>query len=551
MTTLADIKQQLLDNKQVSEDTTAAVLELRNTLVSNFNLEQAQRAADRLEDLERQRELIAQLQSGGAPSPGPGGAPPTPGASIDLSKMGLLAGGLVASVATTIGVIKGQLTAIQTYFKVFTPGLVTTLDNFKNSLIARFTSIIDDLKIRTAFIKVAITTTFDNFVNNIKTLFSVDPNSNFARVINTIKSSLTAFVEPFKQAVTVLTDLTSPTGSPGVISRAFDAIKTLLSNVGNTLGRLVGIVGKLFAPIAIIMTAFDTVKGALDGYAEAGILGALQGAIDGLFTSLITKPLDLLKSAVAWVLKKLGFDETSEVLQSFSFTKLFEDMTDAVFNFIRGTISWVKTTYSDAKRYIITKKQEIIDPIFNGIANLVSFVGDNFTLMKDIIAASFDYELTRIVNGFKKAFEEVATFIANIPDQLYLLISENLRFGMPTIEFPLPEWMQKWPINAPPRFTLLEGFEAGVGDATTQAAARSRIAERSAARDTTIQTLDRETASKLDELRSMQMELGRNFQQVVINQVAAPAQGGSGGGAYLLPAAPVIDTLDAVSIGVR
>ena len=58
------------------------------------------------------------------------------------------------------------------------------------------------------------------------------------------------------------------------------------------------ILGKIFLPITILMSAFDFVTGFMDGYDQGGILGGLEGGISKLLKGLIGMPLDLLKDIV-------------------------------------------------------------------------------------------------------------------------------------------------------------------------------------------------------------------------------------------------------------
>ena len=120
----------------------------------------------------------------------------------------------------------------------------------------------------------------------------------------------------------------------------FKPIVDFAKGLGKTIGRI-------FFPIAFLMTAWDTIKGVISGYEEGGILGGLEGGITGLFNSIVGMPLDLLKSAVAWALGKLGFDEGAEVLKSFSFTQLISDAIGGIFDFIKGAFNWVGTLFTD------------------------------------------------------------------------------------------------------------------------------------------------------------------------------------------------------------
>jgi hypothetical protein len=199
----------------------------------------------------------------------------------------------------------------------------------------------------------------------------------------------------------------------------------------------------------------------------AGVEGGFLGVIKG-----ITEAFDLLFFTIpAWLLEKFGMTNAAEILRGFSLT-------------------------------------ELVDPIWNGIKNVVSFVGDNFMLMKDIIVGSFTIEITRIVNGFKKAFETVANFINNLGDELYLLIAKNLRFKLKPI-------VVENPITGNPLFTI-PGFDAGVGNSETIAAAEERIDYRTAKSEMKIRGLNNEVAEMMKAQQARLTELDKAFQSQVL-----------------------------------
>ena len=275
---------------------------------------------------------------------------------VTLSSFGLLSAGaiaLAASIGTTIGIIQGQMTAIRVYFKAFFPSLVKAFDDFKldmsknlKSVVKGFDAIVNDFKIRAAFIRVAIEETFNDFAKNIKSKFSSGPSSRFSSIIASVNKAIDTLVQPFKVALTTIKALAGPGGEPGKLVSIFKSITGWFGSLGAQIGKIAGIVGKIFAPIAIIMTAFETIKGAMDGYAEGGILGAFEGAITGFFTSLIAAPLDLLKNVVSWVAGALGFEKAAEVLDSFSFTDLFKQMIGSLFDGVSSAINVVKDLFS-------------------------------------------------------------------------------------------------------------------------------------------------------------------------------------------------------------
>ena len=113
------------------------------------------------------------------------------------------------------------------------------------------------------------------------------------------------------------------------------------------------IFGRLFLPFTILMGVIDGVKGFIDGFqnTEGGmvkkIMGGVIGGLKGIINGLIMMPLDMLKSAVAWLLGKFGFDDAAEGLKSFSFQDLFSKMVDMFTSVIFAIFDWFKLLFSD------------------------------------------------------------------------------------------------------------------------------------------------------------------------------------------------------------
>ncbi len=170
---------------------------------------------------------------------------------------------------------------------------------------------------------------------------------NISNAAATIKNTLLA---PFQQIGKDLAPIKKlmPSGKPLIpksgikgIGRVITIMKSVFK-AAFTFGR---VLGRLFVPITIIMSLFDTFKGALAGFDKykdkgflEGIIGGLFGAISGFLTGFIGMPLDLLKDGISWIASKLGFENFSEQLDSFSFSeligKLFTSITDTVIEFI-------------------------------------------------------------------------------------------------------------------------------------------------------------------------------------------------------------------------
>ena len=124
-------------------------------------------------------------------------------------------------------------------------------------------------------------------------------------------------------------------GSGGIISKVLNFLLPFKS-VFSAFARLGA---KLIAPLNIIIGIFDAgfeTKDAVeksDGFFASlfnGIIGAIGGFIDGAILSL----LDLVKSGISWVAGKLGFGDVEKELDAFSFSKIFNEWLDDVYEFI-------------------------------------------------------------------------------------------------------------------------------------------------------------------------------------------------------------------------
>jgi GH24 family phage-related lysozyme (muramidase) len=154
-----------------------------------------------------------------------------------------------------------------------------------------------------------------------------------------------------KNGITTLGKFFKPIGS--FFKTIFNISKNLTTLTKTAKGivkfasKFGSILGKIFLPITFLMGAYDFVTGFMDGYKEGGILGGLEGGLSKLFKTLIGMPLDLLKSAISWILEKFGFDNAKESLDSFSFSDLIGDMISGIFGMIKGAVDWIKLLFTD------------------------------------------------------------------------------------------------------------------------------------------------------------------------------------------------------------
>ncbi len=181
-----------------------------------------------------------------------------------------------------------------------------------------------------------------------KTIFS--PFQKIGNFLQTIKSSgldkVSNLLSKAKPALTAVKNFLAPVGK--FFSTIFGLGKTLISASQSASGILKfaagfgSILGKIFLPITILMSAFDFVTGFMEGYKKDGIIGGLRDGVSKLFANLIGAPLNLLKDGVAWVLKQFGFNESAEELKKFDFKKIITDIISWPYNKLLEIIDMVK-----------------------------------------------------------------------------------------------------------------------------------------------------------------------------------------------------------------
>jgi len=195
--------------------------------------------------------------------------------------------------------------------------------------------------------------TIDAFLDTVKNLFKVSDIKGFKglAVFEDLQKTFGSATRPIIKIVDGVKSFGTKTKSlfntiKGGLSSmkgfmaGFEPIQKFAKTVGKVLG-------KIFLPVTVLMTLFDTVSGAVKGYEDDGWLGALEGGLAGLINSIIGMPLDLLKSAVAWMLGMFGFDNAAGALKSFSFSDLISQGIGAVFDFGKALFDWFGQLFTD------------------------------------------------------------------------------------------------------------------------------------------------------------------------------------------------------------
>lgn len=374
MASLAEVNATLQasnENQQAGHMLTAEAVERLHTTMKSFVKMMQIQQLKLLEAMrEKQDAQVKEVKQGAA--------------KTDNSNIAAIIAGIAA---LAIGFLKGIADSLKAYAKLFKlPQLMAVIEDALKSLKTRigtaFTrlfapirtffsakggaiaNLIDNFKVKSFVLFDDAVKFLDTAFEPVKKLFSAE-----GRIMKMVNALIKPFtfpfegliddaVKPFKaiftggeDGVSLLTKIINKIKAPFQlvmkgIDAALEPIKAAFgifkegSKFMSALGSIGRIMGRLFFPITLIMTAYDTIKGMLDGFEQDGVLGGLAGAIKGLLNSIIGMPLDLLKSAVSWLLGKFGFKDAEKALDSFSFGDIITKMINGLVN---GIIEGIAT----------------------------------------------------------------------------------------------------------------------------------------------------------------------------------------------------------------
>ena len=148
----------------------------------------------------------------------------------------------------------------------------------------------------------------------------------------------------------------------GPVAKGAEAIGGFFKSIAQTFGRFVNLfrgigrlVGRAIPFVGIILSIFDTVTGAIEGFQEqqgsllqkltAGLVGGFEGLVTGIFAI----PMDLLKDGVSWIAEKLGATDVAEYLDGFSFEDIVGKFFDGLKDFLVNIDQYVSAAIDRGK----------------------------------------------------------------------------------------------------------------------------------------------------------------------------------------------------------
>ena len=252
------------------------------------------------------------------------------------------------SIKTFFGDIGAKISKFSSESKIFTSiktffvDLGTKISNFfsESKIFTSIKTFFVDLGTKISNIFTSAKTFFVDLGSKISAFFKESDLIKSITKIFTGESSIFSRIGSFFSNIgSKISGIFKESDLLGSIMKFFSGEGSILSKIGSFFGKFTSILGKIAVPITVVMGLFDGISAAVDEFKKTGDIGSALGeGVKGLVTSIVGAPLDLLKSAVSWILGKLGFEEAEGFLDSFSFS-------DLIGVFIQRVIDWGKGAF--------------------------------------------------------------------------------------------------------------------------------------------------------------------------------------------------------------
>lgn len=358
-------------SNQIAEYTDEMVDSL-NWLSKFFSTNKLQAAEDRREFLALIRAMKGDRSGAVAPKPQPVAPAPAPSRGIGLADAAVGAGlleklvkGAAKAIAGTGGLAAGFITGIISSIK-------DLFLEIGGGIFRLFKRIIGPERL--AKIEAVLGRVF----GGAKGIFSTFMK-RFEPLIKLMKGGLTTIAEKAKPLFSLVEDIIAWIGE---VAKPFFKIGKLL--------------GRLAVPITVIMGAYETLVEAFKSFEKGDAFGdVLKNAVAGLVNSLVAGPLDLVKNAAAWILKKLGATDIAAGLSGWDFKDWFSEIIDRV-------VTWGRNVFS-----------KVFADIFDAVDNIRSGFGKGFFAgFQKTIQTMVHYLVTR---PMQYTIDMIASLIEKIP----------------------------------------------------------------------------------------------------------------------------------------
>ena len=427
-TTLQDMVEQLSESNVLQKSLQESSLKTTEVLTSIAKILQAQLDMEKSKKLDEGRDFDKPSSGGG-------------GSDFKFDKLEMptsVADGLGMAIGALYGSVTGFFSELRLIVNKGIVDITKVTKKLKNvfarsKLGQMFKGISDTIKgflsvLRNLFVQTKFGQMLQGINNSIKTFFgtigSIFKNFNtkisvvFAKevakmrndarfalkVLQSVGGKIAAFFNFFIDPIRDMLKMIPKPGGGGVVSKSFEAIgkffkmfHTFFRSIGRVLARVaypITIVMGLFEAVNTAIEDFDSQKGGFLTKFIAGAFGFIKGAV----SFMITDFLDLIKSAVSWIIEKIFGEDNpvSEFLDSFSFTELFQKGIDIIRDFFLSIPKYFENAFAKGGG-VFGMLGVFAKDILGTVTHILGFLGE-------ILGKIGDYVMDKIPEPLLKMF---------------------------------------------------------------------------------------------------------------------------------------------------
>lgn len=212
----------------------------------------------------------------------------------------------------------------------------------------------------------------------------------------------------------------------GTITKMVSGIVASFVSFGSKLKLLGRVAGRLFLPVTLAIGAIEGITAGWEDFQKGNYWDAAEKAVKGFFDSIVAIPLDLIKDGAAWLLEKMGFDETAKIVSDFSFSDLFDSVITKLFDGLQNAVDVVKDlfTFGEEDKTALGLLGKLTDLVYAPVNLAINYVsglfgwksnGEPFKL-QDFIQEKYNDLVSWFGGIFSWAGEGIAEGWTNLTD---------------------------------------------------------------------------------------------------------------------------------------
>lgn len=306
---------------------------------------------------------------------------------------------------------------------------------------------------------------------------------------------------------------------------------------------------KILWPVGVIMSLFKSVNAYKEE--DGSKFDKFKEGFGTFFADFLGAPLDLLKSGMVWMLRKLLGVEVDEdgnikpgqglagdalaVIQKFSFKESIKSLIDGVFGIGEAAFKWFSDLFSGEKTIgeslaILWKAwlgtaagiadwvwNKAIKPITEWFAEKLGINLDLPELnIKEMVGNTYE----RIKNNFMSSMENLAIWFVTMPKKIGLALEEEWVYAVAKLKTGFIEF-GSWVAGLPARITLaalesVNNSKAGflIPDGIVEAQ-KQKVANAASGTEAALARVDYSTAKQLGDINQRRKDLDTYSQQLM------------------------------------